>query len=195
MLPGEIGRTYERPLHDGKAALSFLPESYKISNRIKDIGDMYCASRHLASAYAGLNDPVNTIKYYSEALIGFVELGQQQYISNSLSELGKMRMEYRQTNFKFLNNHLLEVVLNDIKSEIRLSHKPGENNRKSLNGNLPDEIAFKLWNIIKTVTLSKFSNMIRDWPEQLIQLFESAEQVLYGPSYPWLKRFQLRHFQ
>lgn len=185
MLFGEIGRTYERYLHDEKAALPFLLKGYKISKEIKDIGNMYCASHHLGNAYAGLNDPVNAIKYYKEALKGFVELGQQQYISNSLGELGKMRMEYRQADFSFLNKHLLEVGLQDIENEIRLSHKVGDKNQKSLNGNLPDEIVFKLWNIIKIVSLSKFSNLLALWSEELIKLFEPGDKMNYRPSYPW----------
>lgn len=184
-LISEIGRTYERNIGDNKTALEYYKQAYNIQKKMKDYANMYCNSHHIGNCYAGIGDNVNAIAFYREALEGFVQLGQQQYIGNSLSELSKMKIAYPDGDYSFLTQDLLKAGLEDIAIEINASLKSNINPDYHLFGKLHHEQISKLWHIIKIVSLSESSYLLEEWAEKLVKLFDNNSPTMRSPTYPW----------
>ncbi|GGC42996.1 hypothetical protein GCM10011386_39120 [Parapedobacter defluvii] len=163
VLFSEIGRTYERNLHDENKALPYYLKGYEIQKGMKDYANMYCNSHHLGNCYSGIGDYKSAIKFYREALEGFVELGQQQYIGNSLSELGRLRVTHPELDFSFLTKELLSEGLQDIEAEIKILFKQNEKKDKDVGGNLPIEIINKLFYIIQLASFHDDGHILHDW--------------------------------
>lgn len=153
----EIGRTYERYLNDSKTALEYYLKGYNILREMKDYTNMFCNSHHIGNCYADLGLFEKSLTYYQEALEGFVKYGQQQFIGNTLSEIGRLRVTNPELDYSFLTEDLLLDGLNDIQYEITII----------------EEINFglisKLWRIIGVVALSEHSLILTDWAKSFVQ--------------------------
>jgi len=157
----EIGRTYERYMHDSKTALEYYLKGYHIQREMKDYANMFCNSHHIGNCYADAGLFEKSLEYYREALKGFAKYGQQQYIGNSLSEIGRVRISNPDLDYSFLTEDLLLMGLEDIQYEIAVT----------------EEISFylesKLWRIIGIVALSDYSSILTDWVSELTQVLDS----------------------
>lgn len=157
----EIGRTYERYLNDSKIALEYYLKGYNILREMKDFSNMFCNSHHIGNCYADSGLFEKSLEYYREAIEGFVCYGQQQYIGNSLYEIGKLRVTNPDLDYSFLTKDLLITGLNDIQYEIEIT----------------EEISFglkdKLWRIIGVVALSEHSLILTDWAKSFVQILEN----------------------
>lgn len=168
----EIGRTYERYLNDSKTALEYYLKGYHIQREMKDYANMFCNSHHIGNCYAdaGLFD--KSLEYYQEALEGFIKYGQQQYIGNSLSEIGRVRVSNPDLDYSFLTKDILLMGLDDIQYEITVT----------------DEVNFylesKLWRIIGVTALSEHSLILTDWAHSLIQTLDKKH--IFEWSLPYL---------
>ncbi|PRD47619.1 hypothetical protein [Sphingobacterium haloxyli] len=156
----EIGRTYERYLNDSKTALEYYVKGYNIQREIKDYTNMFCNSHHIGNCYAdaGLFD--KSLEYYREALEGFTKYGQQQYIGNSLSEIGRIRISNPDLDYSFLTKDILLMGLDDIQYEIAVTDK------------INFYLESKLWRIIGVVALSEHSLMLTDWAHSLVRTLD-----------------------
>lgn len=157
----EIGRTYERYLNDCKIALEYYLKGYYIQREMKDFANMFCNSHHIGNCYVDSGLFEKSLEYYREALEGFVCYGQQQYIGNSLYEIGKLRITNPDLDYSFLTKDLLLIGLNDIQYEIAIT----------------EEISFgledKLWRIIGVVALSEHSMILTDWAKNFVKTLEN----------------------
>lgn len=157
----EIGRTYERYLNDSKIALDYYLRGYHIQREMKDFTNMLCNSHHIGNCYADDGLFEKSLEYYREALEGFVHYGQQQYIGNSLSEIGRLRITNPELDYSFLTEDLLTEGLYDIQYEITIT----------------EEISFglksKLWRIIGVIALSEHSMILTDWAKNFVKTLEN----------------------
>lgn len=156
----EIGRTYERFLNESKTALEYYLKGYHILHEMKDYANMFCNSHHIGNCYAKTGLFEKSLKYYQEALEGFVRYGQQQYIGNSLYEIGKLRVTNPDLDYSFLTKDLLLDGLEDIQYELTIT--------EGINFGLSD----KLWRIIGVVTLSEHSFILTDWAKSFAKTLE-----------------------
>jgi tetratricopeptide (TPR) repeat protein len=157
----EIGRTYERYLNDSKTALEYYLKGYHIQHKIKDFTNMLCNSHHIGNCYADFGHFEKSLSYYQEALEGFVRYGQQQFIGNSLCEIGRLRVTNPDLDYSFLTQDLLLEGLHDIQYEISATEKIGF------------YLKNKLWRIIGVVALSEHSLILTDWAKSFVQILDN----------------------
>jgi len=157
----EIGRTYERYLRDSKTALEYYLKGYRIQREMKDYANMFCNSHHIGNCYADAGFFEKSLEYYREALEGFVKYGQQQYIGNSLSEIGRVRISNPDLDYSFLTEDILLMGLDDIQYEIAVTDK------------INFYLESKLWRIIGVVALSEHSSILTNWVNEFTQVLDS----------------------
>lgn len=172
IILSEIGRTYERYLNDSKIALDYYLQGYHIQREMKDYANMFCNSHHIGNCYANSGLLEKSLKYYREAIEGFILYGQQQYIGNSLYEIGKLRVTNPDLDYSFLTKDLLITGLNDIQYEILITEK--------VSFGLED----KLWKIIGVVALSEHSLILANWSKSFVHTLE--KKCLSPWSLPYL---------
>jgi tetratricopeptide (TPR) repeat protein len=180
-LLGEIGKTYETNFNDPKTAIEYYLESYGIHKEINDYANMYCNSHHLGNCFSSLDQNEVALEYYEEALDGFIELGQRQYIGNTLWELGKMRCANSSLNLEFLSADKIEIGLNDIEYEVKMIQNTSTSEYIPLYAGLNCDLVHKLWSIIRLVSLTEHSSLLVAWSTKMIGVFKSTPY-----SYPWI---------
>ncbi|MCW4470216.1 HNH endonuclease [Flavobacterium sp. MFBS3-15] len=157
----EIGRTYERYLNDSKTALGYYLKGYHIQREIKDFANMFCNSHHIGNCYADSGFFEKSLEYYQEAIEGFIKYGQQQYIGNSLCEIGKLRVTNPDLDYSFLTKDLLLTGLEDVQYEIAVTEEIGL------------YLESKLWRIIGVVALSEHSLILNNWATSLLNTLDN----------------------
>lgn len=186
-LYSEIGRIYERFIFpkQPKKALEYYKIGYDIQNQMKDYANMYCNSHHIGNCYADLGNVQDALKYYTEALLGFIETGQDQYIGNSMSELGFLKCKDPFLKIDNINSgEILNNGLQGIKSEVLNTLGHNRNSQNPIFGGIYEEQAKKLFNIIKLVSFTPHTAILKTWASELLVSF-GGERTTF-PSYPWL---------
>lgn len=180
----EIAKTYEIYIYDYNTALNFYRKGYKITKNLKDYTNMLCNSHHIGNCHFNLGNYAKSLEYYKESFTGFVKYGQQEYIGNSLSQIGSLRISNPELNYSFLTKELLMAGLNDVNFEIisgSISKKKmGGNN---LNGGLENYLIYKYWRTINAISLSKHSIILKTWAKDFIEFLKSNH--ILESSYPF----------
>lgn len=174
-LLSEIGRTYERYLDDSKTAIDYYLKGYHIQREMKDFANMFCNSHHIGNCYADGGLFKKALDYYQEALEGFIRYGQQQYIGNSLSEIGRLRITNPELDYSFLTENLLTEGLHDIQYETTISEE--------INFGLES----KLWRIIGVVSLSENSFILTEWAASFVKTLNNKQISPWSLPYFFVK--------
>ncbi len=184
LLNAEIGRIYEVYYRNYDKALEYNFIAYSLYDEIKDYSNLYSSSHHIGNCYAFLGEFNLAIKYYKESLFGFISNGQKQYIGNTLSELGRLRVDKPNLDYDFIDENVIKYGLEDIKEEIELTINTNPNSEQyHLNAGLFSNQIYKLWHIIKLISFSNNSQLMSDWAQQLLSKIQKNEDIKY--SYPW----------
>jgi len=180
----EIGRVYENHLTDYEKALKYYKIASNIYSELKDYSNQFSCIHHIANCYAFTGQPNLALNNYKESLLGFINTGQKEYIGNSLSEIGRLRVDYPKLCFDFINEHIIKCGLNDLKEEIELRLKLNPNTEQyNLNAGLFRKQIYKLWNIIKLISFTDYLHLTYDWSNEVLIKVKKDEVIMY--SYPW----------
>lgn len=164
-LLSEIGWTYEKNLHNPKYALDFYMKGYELQKNAKDYQNLFCSSHNIGNCHNDLGNINEALKYYDEALFGFIDLQHRQYISNTFSEIGRLKTENIEIDIsQILSPEVIMESLLDMEFEIL----------RFLNDNFPDGgvptvIMKKLFNSIQLVSFSEEGELLQTWADKLLE--------------------------
>ncbi|MDM1465331.1 NB-ARC domain-containing protein [Myroides odoratimimus] len=167
----EIGRTYEKYLKNNTIALKYYSKGYKIQKEMKDYTNMSCTSHHIGNCYSNMALFKEALDNYKEAIEGFIKYGQKQNISNSLCEIGTLRISNPELDYSFLTKDILLEGLYDILYEIKITNE------------INLYIERKIWYIMGVVALSQNSLILTNWANKLIQTLDQRQISQWSLSY------------
>ncbi|HVW15855.1 MAG TPA: HNH endonuclease [Mucilaginibacter sp.] len=167
-LKNEIGRIYERLLGRPALALPYYHEGYKLQKKIKDYPNLYSVAHHMGNCYRE-TDLNKSLKYYQEALLGFIQLGQQQYIGNTVSALGALKVKKPEVDLHhFFTPAIVEAGLTDIASELLNELGPFKGiTGDELDAKLGFDLLKKIFLVIQFATFSDEGQVLYDWAVNL----------------------------
>lgn len=164
-LLSEIGWTYEKNLHNPKVALDYYIKGYELQKSAKDYQNLFCSSHNIGNCHNDLGNINEALKYYNEALYGFIELQHRQYISNTFSEMGRLKTENTKLDIsQILSTEIIMESLKDMEFELVRYL-----NDDFPNGGVPTAIMKKLFNSIQLVSFSEEGELLQTWADKLIE--------------------------
>ena len=183
----EIAGIYGDLLSDIPTALTYYMQGYEIQKEVKDLANMYTCCYNVGYLYTALGDCKNAIRFYSEAIIGFSSLGQQQNLSNALAEFGKLKMKHPEVDIDFLSREILYGGLYDVEVDFKEALK----SHHQISGNegvpkIKSTKVLRLWSIIRLVSISEHSSLLMTWASNLITLFGRSDGSDLSMKYCWI---------
>jgi len=183
----ELGRMHEHAKRHQKALDCYL-EALRYQLQIEDFTNRGSVYHHLGNCYTYLGDTSTALGYYKRAIELFVKVGQPQFLSNSLAEIGDMitELEFSADLEDFLSEELVLMGLEDMGEEIQLLLA-----RRCTDGAVNDQVPVLDWEwtltrktfcVIKLISFSPSAMVLHLWSVAL------AEDVLK----PVFERFHER---
>lgn len=162
---GKLGRVYEITQQYQKA-LAICLEELDLFNEINDHINLGPVYHHLGNCYASLDNLSEALQSYQQAIEFFTEMGQSQYLGNSLTEIGELVIETNLSSDleEFLSEELLKWGLNDVREEVEilLSRRYTDDFLRGWNR----ELLRKVFAVAKLVSLTTKSHILWIWAEQ-----------------------------
>lgn len=163
-------------------AIPQYEKSIEIQKEIKDtnIGNTV---HHLANCYRGIGKIDDGIKLYFEAVESFCQIGQWDFVGNSLSELGIIVIENpKVAKHPLVSRTIIMGALDDLANQIEsvIAQLQGRGDEEDWTIWIPRILIGKAIKIMMLVGFSKHRELLSKW---VLKLIEDASFSMERPSF------------
>lgn len=174
LIQSEIADIYHF-LGDHETALGWYEKSIASKIELKDEINLMATYNQYANCMASLERSKEAITYYFRAIAGFIQNGQWEYLSNSLSGLGSLaEVKVEIAEHQLLSEEILLQALAAAKNQLLSIAKllSFNSDLKSSLGKLPPEVIGKLFSITKLISFNNNRTVLCDWAQSIGNEFE-----------------------
>ncbi|MEQ8683293.1 MAG: tetratricopeptide repeat protein [Cyclobacteriaceae bacterium] len=157
-------------LGEHQTALTWYEKSIESKIRLKDEINLMSTYNQYANCLASLERNEEAITYYFKAIKGFIQNGQLEYLSNSLSGLGSLtEANIEIARHQLLSEEVLIQALDAVKIQLLgiVELVSSNANLKSSLDKIPHEIIGKLFNITKLISLNNNRMLLCNWAQSI----------------------------
>ncbi|HMX00938.1 MAG TPA: hypothetical protein PKL56_18280 [Cyclobacteriaceae bacterium] len=169
LVTGEIGKVHEFSGNYSEAT-KYHKKAIDVQERFNDETNLMSSYHHYANCLMHLGQSDLGLEYYFKSIEGFNRNKQFEYLSNSISDLGRYIEERPElANHDLLDEETLMLALNSISDNVK-DFIERESTRKSLD-DVIDAIPFELLGksilMINVLGFSQYSHKLCDWISDL----------------------------
>lgn len=181
------------------SAIEYYQKAHELRHELGLIADDGVHYHQMANCYYDMHDFGRAENFYMRAAMQFAALNRDNYLTNSLSELGNLIVEhdFSETTKMNLTRELLEHGLDALYDQIQIfvshySRTPFSHDARSM-------LIRKVFTIIKLVSLSHYPDLLGAWSEkfqELLNKFMAGLEAEYphkpnGPDFNLLPEVQI----